>query len=84
MFQPLMRGLAEQGHNVTVISHFPDKHAPPNYRDVSIELKDDLNLNNGVDLKVSELTEKSWEVNRVTQTYIKPAGNFTDVDHLSD
>lgn len=70
MFHPLMRGLSEQGHNVTVISHFPDKKAPPNYKDISIELKDDLNLNNGVDLKVSRLKILTHFFLRQSNSYI--------------
>lgn len=31
-----LQELAKRGHNVTVISHFPEKDAPPNYHDVSL------------------------------------------------
>lgn len=55
MFYPLMRGLAENGHNITVISHFPDKNPLPNYKDIVLEGLDDISLNNGVDLTVSIL-----------------------------
>lgn len=35
-FSKLFRSLAEYGHNVTVISHYPDENAPPNYRNIHI------------------------------------------------
>ncbi|VEN55298.1 unnamed protein product [Callosobruchus maculatus] len=35
-FENLFVGLAKKGHNVTVISHFPQQTPIPNYRDVSI------------------------------------------------
>lgn len=50
-FHPIMRGLAEAGHDVTVVSHFPDKNAPPNYKD--LKLSDTNLLMNSVDLEVS-------------------------------
>lgn len=31
-----LRELANRGHNVTVISHFPEQHAPNNYHDISL------------------------------------------------
>lgn len=49
-FHPIMLGLAEAGHNVTVLSHFPDKNAPPNYKDLVIGGQE--NLTNSVDLAV--------------------------------
>ncbi|XP_047118860.1 UDP-glucosyltransferase 2-like [Schistocerca piceifrons] len=36
MVEPLLQQLAARGHNLTVVSHFPQKSPPPNYRDVSI------------------------------------------------
>ncbi|XP_055597965.1 UDP-glucosyltransferase 2-like [Uranotaenia lowii] len=46
VFQPIMRGLAEAGHEVTVISYFPNaqKSVPPlpNYRDYAFEGPDVL------------------------------------------
>lgn len=50
-FQPIMRGLAEKGHNVTVISHFPEKNPPSNYKDLRLSGLD--LLTNTVDLTVS-------------------------------
>ncbi|KAJ8730593.1 hypothetical protein PYW08_002006 [Mythimna loreyi] len=37
VFDPLMRALAERGHDVTVVSFFPIKDPPPNYTTVSLE-----------------------------------------------
>lgn len=50
-FHPIMRGLADAGHNVTVVSFFPDSDAPANYEDLL--LKDEPLLTNSIDLKVS-------------------------------
>lgn len=36
MFKPLLEGLSERGHEVTVISHFPRKSKKENYHDVSL------------------------------------------------
>ncbi|XP_032679120.1 UDP-glucuronosyltransferase 2A3-like isoform X2 [Odontomachus brunneus] len=36
MMQPLMKGLAQRGHQVDVVSHFPQKKSIPNYTDISI------------------------------------------------
>ncbi|XP_058056928.1 UDP-glycosyltransferase UGT5-like [Anopheles bellator] len=36
-FEPILKGLAAAGHEVTVVSHFPDKSPPPNYVDVPLE-----------------------------------------------
>lgn len=35
-FSKLFRTLANRGHNVTVIIHYPIEDPPPNYRDVAI------------------------------------------------
>lgn len=35
-FEPLFKTLAKRGHNLTVISYFPQKNPIPNYRDVSL------------------------------------------------
>lgn len=35
-FSKLFKGLASKGHNVTVISYYPEKKPLPNYRDVDI------------------------------------------------
>lgn len=49
-FHPIMRGLADAGHDVTVVSHFPDKNAPSNYKDLVLG-KTEI-LTNSVDLEV--------------------------------
>lgn len=49
-FQPIMRGLAEAGHDVTVVSHFPDKSPPAHYKDLVMPSTN--TLMNTVDLKV--------------------------------
>lgn len=36
-FEPLLKKLANKGHNVTVVSHFPQKTALLRYKDVSLE-----------------------------------------------
>lgn len=36
-FQPLLRELAERGHDVFVVSHFPEENAPENYRDFVLD-----------------------------------------------
>lgn len=53
-FHPIMRGLANAGHDVTVLSHFPDKNPPPNYKDLVLKSNDDLTnpLTNAIDLEV--------------------------------
>lgn len=48
---PVMRGLAEAGHNVTVLSYFPDPNPPANYTDIT--LNDQDIPTNVVDLSVS-------------------------------
>lgn len=50
-FEPVMRALADAGHDVTVVSHFPSKTSTPNYRDeplIGLEA-----LTNSVNLEVS-------------------------------
>lgn len=49
-FHPIMRGLADVGHDVTVVSHFPDKNATSNYKDLVLNEKS--SLTNSVDLEV--------------------------------
>ncbi|GBP49196.1 UDP-glucuronosyltransferase 2A3 [Eumeta japonica] len=36
VFQPYLRELAKRGHDVTVISYFPEKTPPKNYHDISL------------------------------------------------
>ncbi|KAL9925633.1 UDP-glucosyltransferase 2-like isoform 2-T2 [Glossina fuscipes fuscipes] len=51
-FHPIMRSLAERGHEVTVVSHFPDKSPPVGYHDISLGGKE--TLANTVDLQIFE------------------------------
>lgn len=37
VFSPLMKGLASRGHNVTVVSYFPEKTNFPNYTDLTFD-----------------------------------------------
>lgn len=53
VFHPIMRGLAESGHNVSVISYFPDKNPHPNYKDFILK-KDNLILTESFNLKVTK------------------------------
>lgn len=41
-FHPVMKALANAGHEVTVVSHFPSKEPIENYRDESLTGKQDL------------------------------------------
>lgn len=50
VFHPIMRGLADVGHDVTVVGHFPDKNAPANYKDLI--LPSTGSLTNAIDLGV--------------------------------
>lgn len=45
MFVPILRELARRGHEVTVISHFPEKQPLPNYTDISLVGAGDIDLN---------------------------------------
>lgn len=36
VYEPLLKALASRGHEVTVISHFPQKKTVPGYRDISV------------------------------------------------
>lgn len=50
-FHPVMKALAEAGHEVTVVSHFPAKEKIENYKDEPLKGKGDLT--NFVNLDVS-------------------------------
>ncbi|KAJ8972845.1 hypothetical protein NQ314_000010 [Rhamnusium bicolor] len=45
VFLPLMKSLAEKGHDVTVISPFPLENPTPNYKDVSLKDLSSISLN---------------------------------------
>lgn len=51
IFQPLMKELAVLGHDVTVISHFPEKNPVTNYKDLPLTGLE--SLTNAVSLDVS-------------------------------
>lgn len=44
-FEPLLLGLSERGHNVTVISHFPQQQPVRNFHDVSLSGISDILVN---------------------------------------
>lgn len=44
-FQPIMKRLAEVGHQVTVISPFPEKNPLQNYKDLALTGADELSVN---------------------------------------
>lgn len=52
-FQPLLVELATLGHEVVVVSHFPVKNAPGNYRDLVLDQSDIMTGQFSVD-EVSE------------------------------
>lgn len=51
-FHPVMKALAEAGHEVTVVSHFPSKDKIENYKDELLKGKQE-GLKNFVNLDVS-------------------------------
>lgn len=53
MFHSMILGLAEKGHNVTVISMFPEDNPPPTYRDVT--LNEIAGHKDAIDLKVRDI-----------------------------
>lgn len=63
-FHPVMLGLAQVGHNVTVVSHFPDPKAPSNYKSLIIGGQE--TLVNSVDLAVNNFDgNNSWNKNEL-------------------
>lgn len=42
VFEPLLKALAERGHNLTVIGHFPLKTPLPQYKDISLRGDTDI------------------------------------------
>ncbi len=50
VFQPILRRLADNGHEVTVVSHFPDPNPPANYKDLKLPGE---TLTNAISLQVS-------------------------------
>lgn len=45
VFEPLLKALVDQGHNLTVISHFPRKTPLERYADISLQGDTDILLN---------------------------------------
>lgn len=71
MYEQLMKGLAQRGHQVDVVSTFPQKKSFPNYTDIVIPAAQ-LNLFNGMSFD---------DINRLFTTNIivsatKNIGNF--------
>lgn len=50
VFQPILRRLADNGHEVTVVSHFPDPNPSKNYKDLTLPGE---TLTNAISLQVS-------------------------------
>lgn len=59
-FHPIMRALADAGHDVVVVSHFPDKNSPDNYEDLRLPITD--MLTNSVDLEVKNSFENYFDL----------------------
>lgn len=63
IFQPLMKALAEKGHQVTVVSHFPVVKPIPNYQDMNLGGKqvmvDILDMND------IDSSSRLWKINTV-------------------
>lgn len=57
VFEPLLQQLLAKGHELTVISHFPDRNAPENRKDIHI-VKDMSKSENAVDLSEFESIPK--------------------------
>lgn len=49
VFQPILRELANKGHEVTVVSHFPDPNPSKNYKDLTLPGQ---TLTNAISLQV--------------------------------
>lgn len=52
-FHPVMKALAEAGHEVTVVSHFPKKEVIENYKDEPLKGKGEDGLVNFMNIDVS-------------------------------
>lgn len=65
-FKPFLKELAERGHNLTVISHFSQKEAVPNYHEIVLDSSQfsDSTVVNSV---------SSLEANKFYLTYLCPA-----------
>lgn len=72
-FQPILRSLADAGHDVTVYGSFPDKDAPSNYHHIDTSVPNDPDFK-GFPLDVSRnkyaiitITLTSCRTKRVVQ-----------------
>ncbi|KAJ4434825.1 hypothetical protein ANN_23396 [Periplaneta americana] len=68
MFEALLKGLAAKGHEVVVVSHFPQKNPIPNYTDISIEgalpsLLNSFTIQYAVNQKNINLLHFVWNLN---------------------
>ncbi|XP_069672747.1 UDP-glycosyltransferase UGT5-like [Periplaneta americana] len=65
MFESLLLGLAERGHQVVVLGHFPQKNPIPNYTDISVdgtlpEIIDCVDINFSEDNDLFSLPKVLW------------------------
>lgn len=65
VFLPILRELTRRGHEVTVISHFPETHPLPNYTDISIVGAGQIGFNNiptsmVVNSKIRNIIDNYW------------------------
>lgn len=51
-FHPIVKRLAEIGHQVTVVSHFPEKNPHPNYHDLILAKEGELSINLEVSFEI--------------------------------
>lgn len=51
-FHPVMKALAEAGHEVTVVSHFPEKEPIDNYRVEVLKWKEEAGMMSVISLDV--------------------------------
>lgn len=47
-FEPLLKALAEKGHELTVVSNFPQKSPPPRYKDILLNAGEELDAELGM------------------------------------
>lgn len=64
-FEPVLKGLAAAGHEVTVVSHFPKDNPPPNYVDIPLEgmklLSDSVSFEVSIG-KCNLIVCNNWEI----------------------
>lgn len=61
-FRPIMRALAEKGHDVTVVSHFPDSAPHQNYKDLPLTKTQPLTNTGNLSVS-SRITQQSSFIN---------------------